>query len=153
MTLVFKETPDPEDFPACLACRDPPDHQDRRVTEVCRETGAHQEWAWKVLRVLRDLTDCQARLVLVRQDSKVYVVRLGSKVGESESERCDGMLCCSTTLQESQEYQEPGDTAVQPATLPLNTGGNSGGGETSRRRRRCCRQLEYDGADDRYCIL
>ena len=102
MTLVFKERPDPEDFPACLACRDPPDHQDRRVTEVCRETGAHQEWAWKVLRVLRDLTDCQARLVLVRQDSKVYVVRLGSKVGESESEG-EVTACCVAPL----HYRSP----------------------------------------------
>ena len=73
------------------------------MTEVCRETGAHQGWAWKVLRVLRDLMDCPVRLVLVRPDSKVCVVPLGSKVGESDGERCDGMLCSSTTLQESQE--------------------------------------------------
>ena len=82
MTLVFKERPDPEDFPVCLACQDPPDHQDRRVTEECRETVAHQELEWKVLRVLRDLMDCQVRLVLVRQDSRDCVVPLGSKVGE-----------------------------------------------------------------------
>ena len=72
------------------------------MTEVCRETGAHQEWAWKVLRVLRDLTDCQARLVLVRQDSKVYVVRLGSKVGESESEG-EVTACCVAPL----HYRSP----------------------------------------------
>ena len=82
MTLVFKERPDPEGFPACLACQEPPDHQDRRVTEVSRETGARQELEWKVLRVLRDLMDCPVRLVLVRPDSKVCVVPLGSKVGE-----------------------------------------------------------------------
>ena len=84
MTLVFKERPDPEDFPVCLACQDPPDHQDRRVTEVSRETGAHQELAWKVLRVLRDLMDCQVLLVLVRPDSKVFVAPLESKVGERD---------------------------------------------------------------------
>ena len=103
MTLVFKERPDPEDFQACLACQDPPDHQDQRVTEVSRETGALQVLEWKVLRVLRDLMDCPVRLVLVRLDSKVCVVPLGSKVGESDGERSDGMLCSSTTLQESQE--------------------------------------------------
>lgn len=79
MTLGFKERPDPEGFPACLACQDPPDHQARRVTEVFRETVAHQELEWKVLRVLRDLMDCQVLLVLVRQDSKGCVVPLGSK--------------------------------------------------------------------------
>ena len=51
---------------------------------MSRETGAHQELAWKVLRGLRDLMDCQVLLVLVRPDSKVCVVPLGSKVGESE---------------------------------------------------------------------
>ena len=80
MTLVFKERPDPEGFPACLACQDPPDHQDRRETVESRETAACLELEWKVLRVLRVLTDCQVLLVLVRPDSKVCVVLLGNKV-------------------------------------------------------------------------
>ena len=148
MTLVFKERPDPEGFPACLACQEPPDHQDRRVTEVCRETVAYLELEWKVLRVLRDLMDCQVLLVLVRLDSKDCVVPLGSKVGERvKGEGCDGMPC-SSTLQECQECQEPGDTAGLPALLMLNTGGNKGGNETRRRRK-----LKYEGADDRFTVL
>ena len=84
MTLVFKERQDPEGFPACLGCPDPPAHQDRRETVVSRETGACRGWGWKVPRVLRDLMDSQVLLVLVRPDSRVCEVPLGSKVGESE---------------------------------------------------------------------
>ena len=80
MTLVFKERLDPEGFPACLACQGPLDHQDRRETVESRETAACLELEWKVLRVLRVLTDCQVLLVLVRLDSKVCVVLLGNKV-------------------------------------------------------------------------
>ena len=54
------------------------------MTVVSRETGACQEWGRKVPRVLRDLMDCQVRLVLVRPDSRACEVPLGSKVGESE---------------------------------------------------------------------
>lgn len=97
VTPVFKERPDPEGFPACLGCRDPPARQARRETAVSRETGARQEWEWKVLRVLRDLTDCQGLLGLARQDSKVCVDPLGSKVGESEGVVCDGMVFLQLT--------------------------------------------------------
>ena len=54
------------------------------MTVVSRETEACRGWGWKVPRVLRDLMDCQVRLVLVRPDSRACEVPLGSKVGESE---------------------------------------------------------------------
>ena len=81
---------------------------------------------------------------------------------ESGGERCDGMLCSSTTFQESQEWQEPGgwlgtrDTAVLLALLLLtpHSGGNTRRGKTKTRRGRRRRiKLKYDGADGRYCTF
>ena len=97
MTLGFKERLAPEDFLGCLAFLDPQDLLVPRETEESRETGARLEWGWKVRWVLRDLTDCQGLLGLARQDSKVCVDPLGSKVGESEGVVCDGMVFLQLT--------------------------------------------------------